>query len=205
MQQHPTRTTDPLLGKMWKTKSARFNAHRRLKAKQSLSTTATSFLAFYLVVVALIPLVYEANLPPGAPKFLSVVSLIISIFLIMITLLESAKNYSGEADRMQQCALEISKLYNEFQALTMDEISSKRVEFTSRYSTVLKSHELDHKDIDYLRFELMYSSDINVSYGLKLIKWMRYTALLCVEYWLYLSLILGPIILGYIYRSKLGL
>ncbi|MES0057723.1 MULTISPECIES: SLATT domain-containing protein [unclassified Mesorhizobium] len=205
MQPHPGRTTDPLLGKMWKTKSARFNAHTRLKAKQSLSTTATSFLAFYLVIVALIPLLYEASLPPGGPKFLSVVSLIISIFLIIITLLESAKNYSGEADRMQKCALDISDIYNQFQALTLEEANSRRPEFSANYSEILKTHQLNHKDVDYIRFELMFHKDMQIGRFSLALMFIRYVALIVAEYWLYFVLILGPMVLGYCYRSELGL
>ncbi|MBZ9907545.1 MULTISPECIES: SLATT domain-containing protein [Mesorhizobium] len=205
MQPHPGRTTDPLLGKMWKTKSARFNAHTRLKAKQSLSTTATSFLAFYLVIVALIPLLYEASLPPGGPKFLSVVSLIISIFLIIITLLESAKNYSGEADGMQKCALEISEIYNQFQALTLEEANSRRPEFSATYSDILKKHQLNHKDVDYIRFELMFHKDMQIGIFSLTLMFIRYVALIIAEYWLYFVLIIGPTVLGYCYRSEIGL
>lgn len=205
MQQNPQRTTDALLGKMWKTKSARFNAHNRLKAKQSWSTTATSLLSFYLVIAALIPLVYEANLPPGGPKFLSVVSLIISIFLIIVTLLESAKNYGTEADRMHKCALEISELYNEFQALPIDRANDDRVSFTTRYSDILKSHELNHKDVDFLRFELMFADDLKLAGWSRGTKRLHYAILLVVEYGLYFALAAGPLIVGYIYRSELGL
>lgn len=34
MQNHPSRATDHLLSKMWKTKSSRFNAHARLRARR---------------------------------------------------------------------------------------------------------------------------------------------------------------------------
>lgn len=204
MSQHPNRLTDPLLGKMWKTKSARFNAHARLKAKHWLSTTATSILSFYLVVASLIPLVYETSLPSGGSKFLSVISLVISVFLIIITLLESAKNYHGEADRMHKCALEISELYNRFQAKSLQDADASRVELNDNYSRVLKAYEINHKDIDFLRFQIFFSRDLGIRGGRFAVAVVRYVLLWLVEYGLYIAMILAPPIAAFIYRSTLG-
>jgi hypothetical protein len=205
MQQHPNRTTDPLLGKMWKTKSARFNAHARLKAKHSLSTTATAILSFYLVIAALIPLVYESNMPPGGPKFLSVVSLVISIFLIIVTLLESAKNYSGEAEKMHKCALQISELYNRFQALSLEEADRDRISINGLYSEILKKHELNHLDIDFVRFEIMFWTSLSLSKKAVAFALVRYLLLWITEFWLYIVLIAAPPVVAYIYRAEVGL
>ena len=203
MSQHPNRLTDPLLGKMWKTKSARFNAHARLKSKHWLSTAATSLLAFYLVIASLVLLVYESSLPSGGSKFLSVISLVISIFLIIITLLESAKNYSGEADRMHKCALEISELYNRFQAMTLDEADAQRVALNDEYSGILKTHEINHKDIDFLRFQLSFNRDLGMGGGDLFLSILRYCLLWLTEYILYILLVIAPPVVAFIYWYRL--
>ena len=97
MTDHPSRTTDNLLRKMWQTKSARFNAHQRLDRRHRMSVFATSLLACYLVALSLYQLVFEKNLSPVGMKLLSVTSIVVSVFLIMITLVESSRNYQSEA------------------------------------------------------------------------------------------------------------
>jgi hypothetical protein len=204
MSDHPNRLSDPLLGKMWKTKSARFNAHARLTAKHWLSTSATAILSFYLVVASLVSLVYEKDMPSSGSKLLAVVTVIISVFLIIITLLESARNYKTEADRMHKCALEISELYNRFQALTSAEADSNRISINDEYSTILRSNEINHKDIDFRRFELLFYKDFNIHKAALIFAIGRYIILWISEYWLYIALILGPPIGVYIYRTAFG-
>jgi hypothetical protein len=188
------RTTDRLLGKMWKTKSARFNAHRRLVRKNSLSTWATSILAVYIIIASLAPLAYPGLAAGTTGKLIQVLSVAISIFLIIIILLENSKNYLGEADRMLRCALAISEVYNRFQALTPAEANTKRAEFTDEYNKILEMHELNHNDIDFRKFELQNSRELRFGNWKYIGAFGRYAVLWLVEYWLYIILVgLPPI------------
>lgn len=194
MQNHPSRATDHLLSKMWKTKGSRFNAHARLRARHWASILATSLLAMYLVALSLCQLTFADALTANENKVLSIGGVVISIFLIIITLVETARNYLGDAEKMHQSALAISELYNRFQALIIDEANAQRLKFNDQYSDALKMIPVDHKDIDYKRFMIRSSKDLNIT-GL------RYGALVAEyglrwfwEFSLYLALTCAPLV-----------
>ncbi|MBY0611312.1 MAG: SLATT domain-containing protein [Beijerinckiaceae bacterium] len=194
MQNHPSRATDHLLSKMWKTKGSRFNAHSRLRARHWASVVATSILAMYLVALSLYQLTFADALSATENKILSIGGVVVSIFLIIITLVETARNYLGDAEKMHQSALAISELYNRFQALTLEEANAQRLQFNDEYSIALKENPVDHKDIDYKRFTIRSARDLEIS------GW-RYGGLVAeyafrwfCEFSLYLALILAPLI-----------
>src|SRR5438128_730310 len=162
MINHPSRSNDNLLGKMWKTKSARYNAQARLRSKQSASIGAISLLSFYVVVASIVQLAFGDAIAPLTSKLISVGTLVVSVFIIVITLLENGKNYPSEADRMHQSALKIAELYNGFQALTVDEANRERRQFNDRYSSALNEIQVDHKQIDYVLFELRSADDLQL-------------------------------------------
>jgi hypothetical protein len=204
MSEHPNRLSDPLLGKMWKTKSARFNAHARLLTKHWLSTTATAILSFYLIVASLIPLAYEASLAPEGTKFLSVITLVISILLIIVTLIESARNYHGEAERMHKCALAISEIYNRFQAMTKEVADQNRIGLNDEYSKILVKYELNHKDIDFIRFQIAAANDLKLRGARWVWHVVKYVVLWSSEYALYVVIMAAPPLfaLGYLVRTR---
>ena len=194
MQNHPSRATDHLLSKMWKTKGSRFNAHARLRARHWASVLATSILSMYLAGLSLCQLTFADALGANENKILSIGGVVVSIFLIIITLVETARNYLGDAEKMHQSALAISELYNRFQALTVDQADAERLRFNDDYSDALKTIPVDHKDIDYKRFMIRSSQDLNIN-GL------RYAALITDyalrwfwEFSLYLVLICAPLV-----------
>lgn len=192
MQNHPSRATDHLLSKMWKTKGSRFNAHARLRTRYWASVLATSILAMYLVALSLSQLTFTEVLSTTENKILSIGGVVVSIFLIIITLVETARNYLGDAEKMHQSALTISELYNRFQALTVDEANAQRLQFNDQYSEALKENPVDHKDIDYKRFMIRSAKDLNISgwhYGGLV---AEYAFRLFCEFSLYLTLICAP-------------
>lgn len=198
------RMNDVLLGKMWKTKSSRFNADLRLRRKHALSLSATTILAFYIFAVSLLPLTYTPSSSGGAEKLISIITLLISVFLIIIILLESTKNYQKEADRMLRCALEISDIYNRFQALTPEAADQKRVAFNDEYGAALQKHELNHKDIDYLQFQLRSASELGIGWGRYATDCGKYLYFWLGEYWLYIALIIAPPLAAFVYQKHLG-
>jgi hypothetical protein len=199
----PNRLSDPLLGKMWKTKSSRFNAQVRLSAKHSLSIISTAILAFYLFAASLVDLLHQSS-ASGSPRVLSVLTVIISVFLIIISLLESTKNHQREADRMHQCALEISELYNRFQALPMERANEERVRYSGLYSEILKKFEINHKDIDYMRFQIAFAKDLKIDGFSVFALYTKYVFYWWAEYALYIVLIIAPPVLFFLYRYQLG-
>lgn len=194
-QAHPSRATDHLLRKMWKTKSARFNAHARLMSRQRLSTIATSALACYLIAASILQLTIPAAASGDFGRLVTSAVLILSVFLLMITLTESGRNYVTEADRMHRSALEIAELYNRFQALDLAAADVARGVFNDQYSAVLKATEVNHSDIDFLRFQIAYREDLKPTWIALVGMFLQFAVLWLVEYALYFLMIFGPAVL----------
>lgn len=194
MLNHPSRATDHLLAKMWKTKGSRFNAHARLQGRYWASILATSLLSMYLAALSLCQLTFADAMTPVANKLLSIGGVVVSIFLIIITLVETARNYLGDAERMHQSALAISELYNRFQALTIDQADAQRLTFNDSYSEALKAIAVDHKDIDYKRFMIRSAADLNIAGAQYFVLILEYGTRWLWEFSLYIALVLSPLI-----------
>lgn len=202
-QKHPSRASDHLLSKMWKTKSARFNAQQRLMNRYWTSTVSTSVLACYLIAASILQLTIEAAATGEFGKIITSAILITSVFLLMITLTEGARNYPGEAERMHRSALEIAELYNGFQALDLATADRQRAEYNDRYSAALKAIEVNHKDIDFLRFKIGAREDFKPSTLEFIGMLITYIALWFLEYALYILILAGPLVIffGLLTRS----
>lgn len=199
-----SRTNDPLLGKMWKTKSARFNANARLSAKHSLSNYGTAILAVYIIVATIAPLEFQQLSSGDAERLISMFIIAVSMVLIVISLQENARNYQGQADRMHRCALEISTLYNRFQALTTEEADTQRVKFSETYSQILVLHDINHKQIDAVRFQLSAGPELGIRGGRYALTLIYYFFLWLGEYWLYGLLMVAPPLLLLICHGLFG-
>jgi hypothetical protein len=194
MMNHPSRATDHLLAKMWKTKGARFNAHARLRGRHWASILATSLLSMYLAALSLCQLTFSDAMTPVENKVLSIGGVVVSIFLIIITLVETARNYLGDAEKMHQSALAISGLYNRFQALTIDQADAERMAFNDKYSEALQAIPVDHQDIDYKRFMIRSAGDLNITGARYFTLVVDYGLRWLWEFSLYIALILSPLI-----------
>jgi len=131
-------------------------------------------------------------------------TLIISVFLIILTLREGSKQYDREGEKMLQCSIQISRIYNTFQGLSPEVQDERRIEFTDEYSRVLDSFSLNHRDIDYLQFQLRNRSELHIGRIQYLVDLVKYGILSIAEYWLYLSLVIIPPLATFLLRHQLG-
>jgi hypothetical protein len=201
MSNYPSRSTDHLLRKMWQTKSARFNAHTRLLRRHRFSIAATSILSCYLVGISLYQLAFESAISATGIRLLSVTNIVVSVFLIMITLLENARNYGNEGERMRENALAISKIYNEFQALTVAEADQLRDKYAAAYSDLMIEAKLNHSDIDHNLFRIPNAKELKIAWPAYGILLLQTVWLVIFEYWLYFSLVLVPPALFYYFMT----
>lgn len=204
MSNHPSRASDLLLKKMWQTKGARFNGHARLHRRHWMSIGATSVLSCYLVGISLYQLTFESNIPQTGLKLLSVANVVVSVFLIMITLLESARNYGHDAERMHENALAISKLYNVFQALTLSESEAKRDQFANAYSDLMADARISHNELDRNLFRIENAAELRIGWGPYLGIILQTLLLTITEYWLYFTLVLVPPLLFWLFMPALS-
>ena len=143
-----------LLDKIWTTKGSRFNAHRRLLGKHSASQ-------FALAVLSICrdrcqrsnARSYASEIPDLLPA-MSAGTVVASVFILVQSLLESAKNYQLRAYQMLRCGEKLSEIYNVLSAeRDLGIVTQERyLGAVEAYSEILADYSENHGDIDYLMF-----------------------------------------------------
>ncbi len=145
--------------KMWMTRGCRYNTDRRLKKKNNLSLTAISFLSFYVLIISLIPFLEGDKIAGSQDNILSTLAIILSLFILILSLLEASKEYSIKAERLYSCANKINELMSQLkiaQATIKDTTElEKEIERISRsYHSLISSYEENHEDLDLNQFKI---------------------------------------------------
>ncbi|WP_119156101.1 SLATT domain-containing protein [Caldimonas tepidiphila] len=88
----------------WRTAGARYNASRRLKMRESLSTCSLALLSALSIAVAFIQKVYSST--PGTPldNYLSSLAVGVGVLLLVVSLLEWGAGYGARAEALHRNA-----------------------------------------------------------------------------------------------------
>jgi hypothetical protein len=143
-----------LLDKIWATKGSRFNAHRRLLGKHSASQFALAVLSIYAIAASVATLILPQAKYPNLLPAMSAGTVVASVFILVQSLLESAKNYQLRAHQMQRCGEKLSEMYNVLSAeRDLGIVTQERyLAAVENYSEILADYPENHGDIDYLLF-----------------------------------------------------
>lgn len=140
---------DQLLSAMRTVKAARFNAAERLERKNTLSMFSMSIVSLYFVGLSVWQVVYAPLLDEPTNRLVTLVSIMSSIFTLVLALIESMNDYKIKAHHMHACALAVNDLYHEFKLVPPGDDS--RVQgFRKRYNEVVRGCPLNHARVDYL-------------------------------------------------------
>jgi hypothetical protein len=171
-----------LLAAMGTVKAARFNAAERLERKHTLSLFAMSMVSLYFVGLSVWQAVYAAMLSEAANRLITLVSIMSSIFTLVLALIEAMNDYRMKAHHMHACALAVNDLYHELKLTEAADVGAVQ-DFRRRYNAVVRSCPHNHSHVDYLMAKaerggsltdkawawLRYAFDVYALYGLCLI------------------------------------
>jgi hypothetical protein len=147
-----------LLRKMRTTRECRYRGANRLEKLQRLSTYSICALSFYLVLISIAMAISQisTSLTTNEQVGTTFLSISMSIFVIIISLIENYKNYSVRADDLRRCAEAISMLINRY------EVSSKadKEALFQLYQDILNRSRFSHGNID-LWSALLSHPDLN--------------------------------------------
>jgi hypothetical protein len=191
---------DPLVLKMWQTKGTRFTAAERLRAKQRWSTMSLTMLSLYLIAVSIADLLELFSLQNSFKDYQLASILFLSIFILIINLIENSKTYLVEAEKMHHCALEIQSLHHTAQLLVNENkfTFEWKESLYEKYDTVLNKFP-NHEERAYKIFKAINSQEPNyhffgisnllfktlISKILLLWYWMQ-------DFWMYILFIFLP-------------
>lgn len=189
---------EQLRTKMWKTIGARFNAARRLRAMHRWSLTAVSALSAYVIIVTALPVFVPLNITPTQQGWLNFALMGMAIFILVLSLLESSNSYELRAERLHDCATEISQIRNELElrlyshlTLSVEQIS----EYQQRYDDTIRRCRENHEPIDYQFFETKHPKDFQLTFLQKTFRTLIYYI---KPRAFYLSMIAFPLLLALI-------
>jgi hypothetical protein len=158
-----------LLHAMHTVKAARFIAAQRFERKNMLSTFALSMVSLYFVGLAVWQTIYGAGLGEAANRLITLVSIMSSIFTLVLALIESMNDYKLKAHHMHTCALAVNDLFHELRLMPQPDVAVIQ-DFRRRYNDVVRGCPYNHSRIDYL----MARAQRSVPRTDKLIAYVRY-------------------------------
>jgi hypothetical protein len=176
------RAAEQLLAAMRTVKAARFNAAERLERKHALSLFAMSMVSLYFVGLSVWQAVYAPMLDEPANRLITLVSIMSSIFSLVLALIESMNDYRMKAHHMHACALAVNDLYHELKLMRPSDTAVLQ-KFRQRYNVAVRRCPYNHTRVDYLMAKaegavpwadkawarLRYALDVYALYGFALI------------------------------------
>lgn len=158
---------DDLRAKAWRTAGARYNASRRLKRREWVSTSSLALLSALSIAVAFSQKVYAKG-GTSLDDYLSVVAMGIGVLLLVISLLEWGAGYGVRAAELFKNAelltnyqlkvaqtLEAMEAMESGGAVTLQEVDSLRLE----YEAVKDRCTTNHQPIDDALFRAQKRQD----------------------------------------------
>jgi SMODS and SLOG-associating 2TM effector domain family 5 len=145
---------DGILGRMKIAARARFAANKRLEAKALATNFGLQTANLYTICIGILLLQFESATPILLhTKALNYVSLVASVVVQIVALVESYKDYSGKARTMHDCAIEINRIY---QRMDLDPRLDYGVfaQYQAEYNEAIRDFAVNHDAIDFLTAQL---------------------------------------------------
>lgn len=149
--------------KLWITKGTRFKASERCEELDARYNRVVGWVSSYLIIFSVLTLceIPFFTLSENCGTFISIS---LSILILVFSQFAYAKNYSVRARNYHECALEISKLYNELRSLKMNpkHNMSDVNNIKDKYEKVLDRYD-NHLPIDLTMFQLQKKEYFKIS------------------------------------------
>jgi hypothetical protein len=144
--------------RIWKTKGARLEAHKRLEKMNKYSNWAISVSSLYVILISLqsVPQFTLIKINQEAINFSTI---FISIFIIIISLIDNSSNYKYYADLNHTCAKKLNRLFERLQYIKEDYSTSQVVKkevgkIGKKYQKLINEHHENHTQNDFDLFIL---------------------------------------------------
>jgi|SRR6185369_7399464 len=174
---------------LWITKHSRYNASHRLKRKNTLSIYSISILSVYVIAITLVAK-YEFQVI--STNLYDYASIVLALFILVISLTEASKNYMVSSERMFVCGNEIRDLLDELKkyAKKSDAECAGLEQLSCKYSSILKSCPENHDTIDFEFHKAQHYADFK-GMNWYISQWYKLKYYLDI-YWFYTLLIVLP-------------
>ena len=193
-----------LSDKIWLTRNARFTASRRMKRSRIASTAAVALLSASVIGINL--LAYLPNVGDDIKNIITIGTIILSTFVLVLSLLITMLRYEWREDNYHRCAMELEHL-NQQILIRIDELNagnrpqeeivSPRADnerFLEEYTGITEKYNLNHTTFDY-RYGRLSDSNLRVPCSTEISLQLRYHVFdVYLLYWLVSIASLVPIV-----------
>lgn len=199
-----------LYERVMKTRNARFEASRRMARCDRFSNGCIAFLSLEIIAINIFQMVSNTSINSlTSTNFVGASTVILSVFVLVLSLIVNQAQYSVKNHIYTQCALTLDALaYDINRTLKIEQtIDDKLVGcFEKKYMSICIESNLNHEECDHqwatrkfdtLKKEFNYEAN-PISYNLYRIKlWWNHW--IFSTYFLYLTItILGALIVAYL-------
>lgn len=149
MSEQKLSARDKLLRDMKVTKGVRFNASERLEREERNLTRNVAYASTAVVVVTLVPFFFDIS--EHLERVVAIMTVALSIFILAVSLLQSASGRPVRANKLERCAMEVNSLRRELEATVVDgDVSS----YAKRYDDIIAKYGVMHERQDYNRYRI---------------------------------------------------
>jgi uncharacterized membrane protein YbhN (UPF0104 family) len=155
-----------LTRKLNRTRGTRFRAYDRFTNLSKLSEITSAFLSSYLIIIAVIGILLS-NFKNQYAEYIPYLTVGIALVLLVFNLTEAKKEYKMNAEKMHNCARELTRLHLKLTSICnlnlpeKDEIN-KYLDISKQYATILEKYE-GHSGKDFQIFKVNHPSEFNLT------------------------------------------
>lgn len=187
--------------RMWRTAGARFNCYRRMKRRNTLSAFTIATLSVYLIGITVCQKVYDiGHTNPIFDNHLSSVSIIGAIFIVVLSLIEWAEDYSSRGDKLFENATEIKIFQSKIERALIngtseDKLKQEFEQVNTGYESLTNKNSFNHDPIDDFLFRAQNPTESNISFQMNCCTrlWARIWWFF-VAYWIYITALITPVL-----------
>lgn len=137
--------------RVWRTSGARYNAARRLRLRDWFATFSIAMFSAVGIALAVIQKVYGFETNSPVDRYITVLSVAIGIFVIVISLIEWGFSGAVKADVLHRNAEQLNRLQLELAQTLSSQVelnSSVATKLRERYEEIKDSCSFNHEPID---------------------------------------------------------
>jgi SMODS and SLOG-associating 2TM effector domain family 5 len=197
---------EKLLHTLKSTSASRFNAAKRLAAKDRALTRVTAFTSAYLIILTALP--FFMKLPQEIADNLNLLTVVFSIIVLVSSLLQYSSGDVVSAEQHHRAGLEMSEIARELAIKLPGIPDTELLAMTSRYNATLQKYSINHDDVDFARYQmentekypwLTWSGRLSIRIQTFAVKHMFSAVLLAI------TVFMVVLVFGYAYPARLHL
>ncbi|MBY3043179.1 SLATT domain-containing protein [Rhizobium ruizarguesonis] len=146
-----------LLGNMKSTAASRYNAAKRLEAKERSLTRLTAFTSAYVVGLTVVP--YFVHLLPGSADRMNLLTFVLGTAILVASLIQYSARDGVNAELHYRCGLEIGEMRRRLKILgdTIDQ--DMLLKISNEYSLILSKYSINHDQVDFDQYRIERSEE----------------------------------------------